>query len=235
MAAPTSDWIAVDRPLALIVDDDSAIRELVSSLLDRIGFEPIAVGSGAEALTASQASEPELVILDVRMDDMSGYEVLRSLRERFGSGLPIMFLTGERTESFDRVGGLLLGADDYMVKPFDPDELVARATALMRRRPPHERGPAGAGLRETALTGRELEVLELLALGLGQDEIAQRLVISPKTVSTHIQHVLAKFGVHSRAQAVAEAYRRGLASGPEMDVPPRPDYVSPAAHAPRGH
>ena len=84
-----------------------------------------------------------------------------------------MFLTGERTESFDRVGGLLLGADDYMVKPFDPDELVARATALMRRRPPHERKHAAVGLRETPLTGREREVLELLALGLDQDEIAR--------------------------------------------------------------
>ena len=225
----------MDRPLALVVDDDSSIRELVSSLLDRIGFEPIAVGTGAEALAASDASEPELVILDVRMDDMSGYEILRSLRERFGTGLPIMFLTGERTESFDRVGGLLLGADDYMVKPFDPDELVARATALMRRRPPHERKHAVVGLRETPpLTGREREVLGLLALGLDQDEIAQRLVISPKTVSTHIQRVLAKFGVHSRAQAVVEAYRRGLTTGPESDVPPRPDYVSTAAHAPRG-
>src|SRR5215204_6109993 len=96
------------RPLALLIDDDSSIRELVSALLERIGLEPTAFGTGAEALTASQASEPELVILDVRMDDMSGYEVLRSLRERFGTRLPIMFLTGQRTESFDRVGGLLL-------------------------------------------------------------------------------------------------------------------------------
>jgi DNA-binding response OmpR family regulator len=224
----------MDRPLALVVDDDSSIRELVSSLLERIGFEPIAVGTGAEALTASEASEPGLVILDVRMDDMSGYEILRSLRERFGTGMPIMFLTGERTESFDRVGGLLLGADDYMVKPFDPDELVARATALVRRRPPRERGRAVVGSKKTPLTGRELEVLELLALGLDQDEIARRLVISPKTVSTHLQHVLAKFGVHSRAQAVVEAYRRGLTSGGESDVAQPAEYLSTAAHAPRG-
>jgi DNA-binding NarL/FixJ family response regulator len=214
------------RPLALVVDDDSSIRELVSTLLERIGFEPIALGSGAEALTASLDVEPDLVILDVRMDGMSGYEVLRSLRERFGIGLSIMFLTGERTESFDRVGGLLLGADDYMVKPFDPDELVARARALVRRRPGHGPERVEVELRETPLTGREREVLELLALGLGQDDIAQRLVISPKTVSTHIQRVLAKFGVHSRAQAVAEAYRRGLTSGAESEVPSRRDYAS---------
>ena len=217
---------------ALIVDDDPSSRELVSALLERIGFATVPLGSGTEALLASTDAEPQLVVLDVHMPDMSGYEVLRELRERFGRELPIMFLSGERTESFDRVGGLLLGADDYMVKPFDPDELLARATALVRRRQPHERGRAGVDLRDATLTGREREVLELLTLGLDQDDIAGRLVISPKTVSTHIQHILAKFGVHSRAQAVAEAYRRGLASGAESDGA-KADYVS-TAHGRRG-
>jgi len=111
---------------------------------------------------------------------------------------------------------------------------VRSATALVRRRQPHERGPpAGVGLSDAPLTGREHEVLQLLAFGLDQDEIARRLEITPKTVSTHIQRVLAKFGVHSRAQAVAEAYRRGLASAAQPDVLPRPDYASTAA--PRGH
>ena len=215
---------------AFVVDDDLPCRELVAALLERIGFTTVVLGSGSETLLASLEEEPQLVVLDVHMPDMSGYEVLRELRERFGTGLPIMFLSGERTESFDRAAGLLLGADDYMIKPFDPDELLARARALVRRRPPPEHHRAGAGPSESPLTLREREVLELLAAGLDQDEIAKQLVISPKTVSTHIQRVLAKFGVHSRAQAVAEAYRRGIVSGGEAEIvtaPLQSDVVSP--------
>ena len=201
---------------ALVVDDDVRTRELVSLLLARIGFEPCAVATGAEALAAA-GERTQLVVLDVRMPDMSGYEVLRELRVRFGAELPIMFLSGERTESYDRVGGLLLGADDYVVKPFDPDELLARARALVRRRAPLT-APILAPEGDTLLTVREREVLELLASGLKQEAIADRLVISPKTVSTHIQRVLAKLGVHSRAQAVAEAYRRGFVSNAETEL-----------------
>ncbi len=199
----------------LVVDADPATLELVSALLARIGFEPHSVGTGAEALAAD---EPQLVVLDVCMPDMSGYEILRELRERYGVGLPIMFLSGERTESYDRVGGLLLGADDYMVKPFDPDELMARARALMRSRPALRLAPVVVESDESLLTVREREVLELLASGLKQETIAERLVISPKTVSTHIQRVLMKLGVHSRAQAVAEAYRRGFVSDTDTEL-----------------
>jgi DNA-binding NarL/FixJ family response regulator len=102
---------------------------------------------------------------------------------------------------------LLIGGDDYLVKPFAPDELLARVGALLRR----------SGTRVAAeraqLTAREHEVLGLLAEGLEHQEIADRLIISPKTVGTHIEHVLGKLGVHSRAQAVAAAYREGLING----------------------
>jgi DNA-binding NarL/FixJ family response regulator len=125
----------------------------------------------------------------------------RELRDRFGD-LPVVIVSGERTESFDRVAGLLLGAADYIVKPFDPDELVARVRRLVVRDRPR---PSA-----TTLTGRERDVLRLLADGLDQRRIAAELFLSPKTVATHIQHILAKLGVHSRAQAVAVAHRDGL-------------------------
>jgi DNA-binding NarL/FixJ family response regulator len=159
-----------------------------------------------------------LAIVDVHVPGTSGYAIHRRLRERFGERLPIIFISGERTEPFDRVAGLMLGADDYIVKPFDPDELVARVHALCRRAGVSEpdRDP-DAGL--PALTRREREILKLLAEGLAQAQIANRLVISPKTVSTHIQHVLAKLGVHSRAQAVAVVLR-AQATEPAPEAPP---------------
>jgi DNA-binding NarL/FixJ family response regulator len=141
------------------------------------------------------------------MPDMSGYEVCRSIRDDLGLRLPVLFISGERTESFDRVAGLTIGADDYLVKPFAPDELVARLRCLLRRIPSDE-------VVDHGLTPRELEVLRLLAEGMRQAEIAERLVISPKTVSTHIERILTKLGAHSRAEAIALAYRLQLVTAP---------------------
>jgi two-component system nitrate/nitrite response regulator NarL len=117
--------------------------------------------------------------------------------------LPIVFVSGTRTESGDRVAGLLVGGDDYLVKPFDPNELLARVRRLL---PPRLAG----GETTRKLTRRELDVLSLLVEGLSQSEIAEKLFISPKTVGKHIEHILAKLGVHSRAQAVALAVRDEL-------------------------
>jgi DNA-binding NarL/FixJ family response regulator len=132
---------------------------------------------------------------------MSGYEICRDLRELHGAGLPIIFVSGKRAESYDRVAGLLIGADDYLAKPFAPDELLARVRALLRRTDSSD---------HSSLTRRELEVLRLLTHGRMQGEIAERLMISPKTVSAHIEHIHAKLGVSSRAQAVAVAFRDRL-------------------------
>jgi len=111
-------------------------------------------------------------------------------------------------ESVDRVAGLLLGGDDYIVKPFDPNELVARVHRHVTRRAT----PARSQLRHAApiLTRREDEILALLTRGHTQKEIAQVLSISPKTVATHIQNLLGKLDVHSRAELVARAYLLGL-------------------------
>jgi DNA-binding NarL/FixJ family response regulator len=115
-----------------------------------------------------------------------------------------VFVSGERTESYDRVAGLLVGADEYLVKPVSPDELLIRVERLVGRSTPVA-PPVAA-----KLTRRELEILSLLAQGLHAAEIAARLFISPKTVSTHVDRILRKLGVRSRAQAVALAYRRDL-------------------------
>ena len=194
----------------LVVDDDDGCRALVVSLLQqRIGCTVYEAASGDEALDVAEVVRPALVILDVNLPRVTGYEVCHELRASFGNGIAIMFLSGKRAEALDRVGGLLIGADDYVVKPFEPDELVSRARALLRRATtsPLVQSP---DMPAATLTSREREVLELLAQGLDQDQIASALVISSKTVATHIQRTLAKLGVHSRAQAIAAAYSRGL-------------------------
>jgi DNA-binding NarL/FixJ family response regulator len=190
--------------VVLIAEDDAVFAALVGEVLSTADLEVMVASNGAEALELARAQRPLAAILDVNLPKLSGYEVCRGLRELYGEGLPILFLSGERTEDFDRVGGLMIGADDYLVKPVAADELLARLRALLRR------SVSKQPKRPHDLTKRELEVLSLLAAGLEQVEIANRLVISPNTVSTHIERILAKLGVRSRAQAVALAFREDL-------------------------
>jgi DNA-binding NarL/FixJ family response regulator len=189
----------------LVVEDDNNLRELIVTLLRDAGHEPLEAACGESGLVAAEAA-PDVAILDVDLPRLSGYEVCRRLRAKHGARPLIIFVSGVRTESFDRVAGLLIGGDDYLAKPFAPEELLARVQALLRRALPPPPGRPGA----QPLTAREFEVLTLLADGLAQADIAATLTISPKTVATHIEHVLAKLDVHSRTQAVAVAYRDGL-------------------------
>jgi DNA-binding NarL/FixJ family response regulator len=198
----------------LVVEDDDACRALIVTLLDRIGCVVLEASSGDEALAAAKAATPALVVLDVAIPGVTGYEVCQELRDAFGQSLPIVFVSGTRVETPDRVAGLLIGADDYIVKPFDPDELLARVRRLLLRNNPDatgiDRRRVGSSDGLATLTPREREVLGLLARGSDQQEIAATLFISPKTVATHIQHLLTKLDVHSRAQAVALAHREQL-------------------------
>lgn len=192
------------KGVVLVVDDDPGVRHLARTVLGRAGYQTESAERGAEALASVRREKPALVVLDVRLPDLSGYEVCRELKDQFGDGLPVVFISGERVESCDRVAGLLIGANDYLTKPFAPDELVARVRGLIRRAEVPETGNGAL------LTARELEVLRLLASGLAQGDIAQRLAIAERTVAKHLERTLQKLGVHSRAHAVGEAYRRGL-------------------------
>ena len=188
----------------LVVDDDPFVVELVELSLAEAGYSTCCATSGGEAMSVATREGIGAAVLDVNLPDRSGYEVCRDLRRLYGPCLPIVFVSGDRMEAYDRIGGLLLGADDYLVKPFEPRELVARLETLIRR--------ALAAQGERPLTPREHEVLTLLAEGLTQVEIAYRLEITSKTVATHIERILGKLGVRSRAQAVAFAYRETLVS-----------------------
>jgi DNA-binding NarL/FixJ family response regulator len=195
----------------LVVDDDAAFRGFVSELLTHAGFTPLEAASGAEALAAVKREQPALVLLDIELPDLSGYEICHELKREYGERLSVILLSGIRTEAPDRAAGLLVGADDYVVKPFEPGELTARVRRCIVRAAVIEEsanGPRGAN--PFGLTPRELEVLRLLGEGLDTATIAQQLVISPKTVATHAQRVLSKLGAHSRVEAVVIAHRAQL-------------------------
>ena len=214
----------MEHAAVLVADRDKAFRTGVAELVAHAGLTARTVATGAEAVSSARADRPSVIVLDVGLRDMSGYQTCRELRDMFGETLPILFVSSERTQPSDRVAGLLLGADDYLAKPIDPDELLARirrsatrSTALAQQANangavhPAARGGvrphSGAGL-----TARETEVLRLMALGQTPREISERLVISPKTVSSHLQRVLTKLAVHSRLQAVVLAYELGIVS-----------------------
>ena len=166
----------------LVVEDDEAIADVVRRALRREGHDVRSAADGVEALSLSEEFVPDLVILDLGLPRLDGVEVCRRLRAE--SDVPILILTA-RSETEDRVEGLDSGADDYLVKPFELSELLARTRALMRRRPP--RGTASLtvgdlrlnpdtrevvrGDREIELTNREFELLEYLMRN-------QKLVVS---------------------------------------------------------
>jgi len=198
----------------LIVDDDPVIRAAIRTILTDAGYPAREADSGAEALRSVRLDPPALVLLDVNLPGICGYEVCRLMRDEFGDQFPIVFVSGARTESFDRVAGLLLGANDYISKPFREDELLARIQSLLVHR--HKVAARSVASR---LTARELQVLRLLSNGLGPDDIARLMVSSPKTVGAHVEHIYMKLGVQTRAQAVAVAYRDELLDGESAAVP----------------
>lgn len=117
----------------LIVDDDAGIRELVSSTLEKLGYRARTAGGYDEALACAREERPAAAIIDVELPGPSGYDLFGKLRDDFGDSLPVIFVSGVRTETQDRVAGLLAGGDDFLTKPFDPDELAARIRVVLRR------------------------------------------------------------------------------------------------------
>jgi DNA-binding NarL/FixJ family response regulator len=195
----------------LVVDDDRASVVHVQTLLENAGHITLTAATGEEALRTARKQAPLVVLLEIDLPDLNGYEVCRALRDELGQAVAIAFVSGVRTKTFDVSSGLLAGADDYLVKPCDPSELLGRVGALVRR----VAGDKQEAIADSGnLTSRELQVLQLLSDGLDQTEIAQKLSISRKTVGVHIEHILGKLRVHSRAQAVAAAYRDHLVAVP---------------------
>lgn len=208
----------------LIAEDDRAVRESLVRALGLEGYHVVAVGNGVEALEAAAAATPDVVVLDVSMPIVDGLTVCKVLRAD-GNPVPILMLTA-RTETRDRVSGLDAGADDYLPKPFELDELLARLRALLRRAQPDGAVPTEAlvladlrvepaarrawrGERELELSKTEFDLLELLVRNAG-------VVLDHSTIYDRIWHY--DFGPDSKNLAVYIGYlRRKL----ETDAEPR--------------
>jgi two-component system nitrate/nitrite response regulator NarL len=189
----------------LVVDDDPDFCRFIAGTLASAGFTAVEAHDADSAVSAARKKPPDAAVLDVGLPGVSGFGLCRELRDQFGQGLPVLFVSGERSDPVDRAAGILVGGDDYLVKPIHPDELVARLRRILER----SQGQ-GAAFNTTELTEREIEVLQLVAEGGSAAEVASHLYISRKTVSSHMQRIFTKLGVHSRAQAVAVAYEAGL-------------------------
>jgi two-component system nitrate/nitrite response regulator NarL len=192
------------RAAILIVDDDTGFCEFVTSLCETAGLDVVQAAEANSAMAVARQRHVDAAVVDVELPGLSGYQLCRELRDECGADLPVIFVSGTRTDPIDRAAGILVGGDDYLVKPVDPDELLARVRRLL------ERAGAWSKPTPTDLSDREVEVLQLVAEGWPPGDVANKLVISPKTVSSHMQRILTKLGVHTRAQAVAVAYEAGL-------------------------
>ncbi len=200
----------------LVVDDEPTIAEVVARYLDRAGYETRIASDGVAALEVAGQHRPDLIVLDLMLPRLDGLEVMRRLREKGRDHVAIILLTAKGEES-DRVIGLRLGADDYVVKPFSPAELVARVDAVLRRidtSPDHHApieidglsiDPAGrrvfAAGEEVALTQREFDLLLFLARHPGQVFSRNQLMDSvwrysfytdTSTVTVHIRRLRSK-------------------------------------------
>jgi DNA-binding NarL/FixJ family response regulator len=188
----------------LIADGGDQSRAQLAELLSHAGYLVIQAARGDDALALARSSDPAAVILEISLEGLCGYEICRELKSEPGFDAPVIFVSGTRTEPYDRIAGLLLRADDYIVRPYEPGELLARVRNLISRT---RRRDSGA---RWALTKREHEILDLMSDGLRHRDIARNLFISPKTVATHVEHILRKLGVRTSAEAVSVAYREDI-------------------------
>jgi DNA-binding response OmpR family regulator len=188
--------------MILVVDDDADLVDVVRSALEREGFAVDDAGDGETALTKIAGADPELVVLDLGLPKLRGLDVLRRVRE--DNAVPVIVLSG-MSEEADRIVGLELGADDYVVKPFSPRELVARVRSVLRR----TRGTAAAGQLDfdelvIDLTTREVWVRgEMVGLRRREFDLLAHLAASPRQVFTRDQLLLAVWEVEPEWQGSA--------------------------------
>jgi two-component system OmpR family response regulator len=218
VAAPTN---AVGRKI-LVVDDEPSIADLVASALRFEGFDVLTASTGTEALDAVESSRPDLVILDVMLPDVDGFEVARRLAAN-GKTVPVLFLTA-RDATDDKVLGLNVGGDDYVTKPFSLAELVARVHAVLRRSEGHGRGSSRISFSDLEMDDDTREVFRagrLIELTATEYRLLHYLLVNARKVLTRTQlldHVWDyDFGGDS---GVLETYISYLRKKVDVDAPP---------------
>ncbi|MGE0081511.1 MAG: response regulator [Thiohalomonadaceae bacterium] len=209
----------------LLIDDHALFRSGLETLLERHGIDVVAaVGNGMEGKVLAQRLEPDIILLDMRMPEMNGLEVLRSMREA-GLTMPIVMLTTSNEEK-DLVECLRSGAQGYLLKDMEPADLVSALREISEGKTvvaPELTGALARAIQGDGnddrrppanpfadLTPRELEILCLLAEGQSNKVIARNLGISDGTVKLHVKAVLRKLDVHSRVEAAVMAVEKNL-------------------------
>ncbi|HEY9808572.1 MAG TPA: response regulator transcription factor [Halomicronema sp.] len=193
----------------LLIDDDPNLILLVKDYLEFRGYEVITAENGREALELLDQEQPDMIICDVMMPEMDGYSFVRCVREDpRTSWIPVLFLSA-KGQSQDRVKGLNTGADVYMVKPFEPEELVAQvesslkqANRLMIKHPNKNSDTPNKIIvsAEVDLTPTELKVVQLLAQGKANRQIAEIMNVSQRTIESHVSNMLGKTSLNNRTE-----------------------------------
>ncbi|AHB87539.1 two component signal transduction system response regulator [Thermosynechococcus sp. NK55a] len=203
----------------LIADDDPGIRLSVSRFLESEGYCCLTAGDGAQALEMIHRYQPHLLITDIAMPNMNGYELVRQVRQHPSLRLlPVVYLTA-RTELEERIRAYRTGGDVYLAKPFDLNELAAVVRNLLDRAQlvqmewQQRQQPFSVSKSQRVrvdLTQREKDVLALLVAGLSNAQIGDRLHLSARTIEKHVSSLFQKTAVHNRAELVRLAIEQGL-------------------------
>jgi DNA-binding NarL/FixJ family response regulator len=208
-----------DRKRLLLIDDDPNLILLVKDYLEFRGYEVITADNGREALDLLSQDLPDMIICDIMMPEMDGYGFVEAVRQdKRTSWIPVLFLSA-KGQSQDRIKGLNLGADVYMVKPFEPEELVAQVESSLKqtnRLLHHTEGTGNESLalqvpQTVELTPTELKVVQLVARGLANREIAQNMNVSQRTIESHVSNMLGKTGLNNRTELARWAIETRMA------------------------
>lgn len=192
----------------LLIDDDPNLILLVKDYLEFRGYEVVTAENGREALEVLETDVPDMIICDVMMPEMDGYTFVSNVRQdERTSWIPVLFLSA-KGQSQDRVKGLNIGADVYMVKPFEPEELVAQVEASLKQAFRQRQQPGDGSDSESKiqvpfdvhLTQTELKVVQFVARGLANKDIAKELNVSQRTVESHVSNMLGKTGLSNRTE-----------------------------------
>ncbi|PZO55622.1 MAG: DNA-binding response regulator [Phormidesmis priestleyi] len=213
----------------LIVDDDNTLRTALTRYLKDLGFFVYSAASGTEGLDSFTQDAPDLIVSDIVMPEMNGFELCGKVRETaLGQLVPFIFLSG-RCDLADRIQGHSIGADDYLVKPFHPKELIAKIEAHLARagrihlqienalkRSNYERSAITQA--PLVLTPAEEKVFWEVVQGFTNKRIGDRLFISPRTVQTHLSNILSKLSLENRSQLIRYAFENGHIPSPDTDA-----------------
>lgn len=192
----------------MLVDDDPNLVLLVRDYLEFRGYHVVTAENGLKALELLEDQIPDLIICDIMMPEMDGYTLVKQVREDARMDwIPVLFLSA-KGQSQDKVKGLNTGADVYIVKPFEPEELVAQvesslrqAARLGKRNVPNIEGPPTIQARPgVELTPTEIKVVQLVAQGLANRDIAKSMKVSQRTIESHVSNMLNKTGLHNRTE-----------------------------------